>query len=475
MAGCVKTEAGGLASTFCRLATTTHDGVHWIPISYFILYPVLAGDADNLDAVNTRVVLISLAVVGVASVLVGCFSRALGAGFWPAMFCSLWIACSQVLVFPISTAWGVTNVLPVVFTMSGAWMLWRWLNERDSDDRTNSVRWGLLLGFICFLTISVLTKETGIRGLVLAAGVFVIVLIYRRELRYRKEMTALIGLLLVWVVGYFLIRYTFTKAAIPLLRYADVHGYPHMRFRPLINVKNIATLLLGSINPVNSYATYLKIVRREYSGAALFLFPAIIWGVVLFSGWLSLIVKGSRENKVTAIFIAVLLLCSLFPEFLLGRVSEYYAMASLCSLALLSAIILTFVWAKKSRLRYVLIPMACLIIVSNISSSRAKVKEILATGQNTHEIVQSMMELTKDLPDGSKIAVFHKPRSKEAFSRFGARGITTTGVNYGSVRNVWVLFEFGESIPRPREFDLILRESRDQRKLEVVAPDEVDL
>ena len=366
-------------------------------------------------------------------------------------------------------------MLPPVFTMSGAWVLWRWLNESGSNDRTNKIRWRFLFGFIGFLTLAVLTKETGIRGLVLASGVFVIVLVYRRGLRYRKEMGVLIGLLLAWVVVYFLIRCTFTEAAVPLLRYAHDHGYKQMRFSGLINAKNIAMLLLGSINPLNSYAVYLKIVQKEYLEAALFLFPAISWGLVLLSGWLLLIVKAGRQNKITAIFVAILSLCSLFPEFLLGRVSEYYAMASLYPLALLSAMVLTYIWAKKGRLRYVLIPMVCLLIVSNICLSRAKVRDILATSRNTHEIMQSMMELTRDLPSGSKIAVFHKPRSKEAFARFGPRGIETTGIWYGGDRNIWTLFEFGESIPRPEEFDLILKESEDQRKLEVVAPDELGL
>lgn len=467
MADRVDAEADGLASKFCRLLTTNHDSKHWTPISYLILYPTLVDDT------NTRIVLVNLVVVGVVSVLAGCFSRALGSDFWPAIFCSIWIASSQVLVFPIATCWGALNMLPPGFTMCGAWVLWRWLNESGSAERTNKIRWRFLFGFIGFLTLAVLTKETGIRGLVLAGGVFVIVLVYRRGLRYRREMGVLIGLLLGWVVLYFLIRYTFTEAAVPLLRYAHIGGYARMRFDGVSNVRNIAALLLGSINPVNSYAVYLRMVRKEYLEAALFLLPAISWGVVLLSGWLSLIVKAGSQNRITAIFVAILSLCSLFPEFLLGEVSEYYAMASLCPLALLSAIVLTRIWAKKGRLRYVLMSMACLVIVSNICSSRLKVREILATGRNTRDIMQSMRELTTDLPSGSKIAVLHKPRSKEAFARFGPRGIGTTGIWYGGDRNIWELFEFGDSIPRPEEFDLILKESEDQSKLEVVAPDEL--
>jgi hypothetical protein len=469
MADRVDAEANGLASKLYRLLTVNHDSAHWTPISYLILYPTLVDDT------NRGIVLINLVVLGVASVLAGCFSRALGAGFWPAIFCSVWIASSQALVLPLATCWGTLNMLPSVFTMSGAWVLWRWLNESGSDDGTSKIRWRFLFGFIGFLTLAVLTKETGIRGLVLAAGVFVIVLVYRRGLQYRKEMGVLMGLILAWVVLYTLIRYTFTDAQVPLLRDAHLGGYKQMRLDGWINVRNIGTLLLGSINPVNSYAIYLKTVWKEYLEAALFLLPAISWGVVLISGWLSLIVKASRQNKISALFVAILSLCSLFPEFLLGEVSEYYAMATLWPLALLSAIVLTYIWAKKGRLRYVLMPIVCLLSVSNICSSRAKVREILATGRNAHEIRQSMRELTRDLPSGSKIAVFYKPHSKEAFARFGPRGIETTGIWYGGDRNVWALFEFGDSIPRPEEFDLILKESKDQRKLEVVAPDELRL
>jgi hypothetical protein len=460
MANRIDAEAEGTADKFFLILRINHDRVHWAPISNLILYPTLVDDK------NTRIVLINLVVLTVVSVLAGCFSRALGADFWPAIFCSVWIASSQVLVFPVATCWGVLNMLPSVFTMSGAWVLWIWLNAQAGDDGMTKIRWRFIFGFMAFLALAMLTKETGSRGLMLAVAVVAVALVYRRNSQYRKEAAMLIIFLMGWILIYFSVRYIFTEAAVPLLR-RGMLGYQRMQIGHLNNIANIAKILLASLNPVNSYAIYLKMIQRNY----LLILPAVIWGITLLIGWGALIIKGGRKNRLVGIFVALLILCSLFPEFLLGKVSEMYAMASLWPLAILSAIVLTYIWTRNNWLRYVLVLSVFLIVVSNICSARVKVKEILATGRNSREIRQSMMELTKDLPNGSSVAIIYKPQPKESFARFGERGVRAGGMFYQKHRFSLKGFKFGEPIPNPEEFDLILKESEDQNRLEVVAPD----
>jgi len=110
-----------------------------------------------------------------------------------------------------------------------------------------------------------------------------------------------------------------------------------------------------------------------------------------------------------------------------------------------------------------------LLIVSNLYAARTKVREIMVTGQSAHAIRQSMVELTKDLPAGSKIAVIHKPRPKNVFARFGERGVQANGGlnfkgNY-TLKN----FTFDEPAPNLLNYDLILRENEEQTELEVVS------
>ncbi len=458
----IKSEGSGIKSLLCDLFTKCHS-IHWLPISNIIVY--LTFDNDK----NARIAFVSLLSVFLIALLGGCFARELGASFFPALFCSLWIASSQVLVFPIASSWGPMNILGWVFAMTAAWILWRWLKREITNQEFHRVPWGAAVLFLFIITMGILTCESTISSAILAAGVSAILLSCKHSYPYWRKTGILAVLIIVWIIAYFVIRYTIIEAPVPVFRDEHVEGYQRIRFVIPSIAKNVAQTLLGSLNPVNSYAVYLKIVSKEYIHAVILLLPAFLWGFALLFGWFVLFRKATREKRLKVLFMALLVLCSLFPQCLLGKVSEMYGMASLWPLAILSAIILTYLW-KKRWLRYFLVPVLCLFIIGNICSAQAKVREILATGQYAHKMRQSMLELSKELPDGAQIAIIHKPRSEEAFGRFGDRGIWAyDGVYYGDNELSISPVQDGQLIANPQQFDLILMESDDQGTFEVIS------
>lgn len=454
---------------YSRLLTVSNL-THWTPISNLVLCHTLRDDR------LIRIVTVNLGLVFVVSILVGSFSIVLGAHLWSAIFASAWIATSQVLVFSIASNWGPANIMPSLFTVGSTWILWRWSRNLIFENRTRVGYWWFLLAFTGLYILAIMSKETGIRGIALAVGICIIILKYRYDLRYWKKMVGLIVFITAFTVLYFSLRYFFTQADIPLIRSSVVsiedYSYPRIIFSTML--KNAITILLASLNPVNSYTIYLNIINGSHLKVLLLLFPAIIWGLILCIGWIKLFMASTKKHKFNLCFIALMVICSLFPEIFLGKVSEIYAMASLCPLGILSAIVLSNIVLRGQYWQYILIILAVLFIILNIFSARAKVREIVTTGQYAHSIRQSMKELTDDLPTGAKIAVLHKPRPKEAFGRFGVRGIQANGGLYlrGS-RHVWVSFHNYESIKNLQDFDLILKESNDQRVLQVVIPDKM--
>ncbi len=453
-----------LGVKFCRLFKATLSPIHWVPISAFILYPTQVDDS------NRRIVVINLIVLAIGAILAGCLALTLGSGFLPSLICSIWIASSQVLVLALASCWGVMNILPSVFVMAQVLILWRWFKVSMNIENPTGIRWRFILGYLFFFMLAVLTKETGIRGLLLVMAVFSIAFFYRRDRRFFNEVILLFTLIAAWLILYFAARYFFTMADIPMLRSGSAQTDYHLPRLDLLRfIKNAAMLLIGSLNPSNSYKTYLNIVEGRNLNVFLRLLPAVIWGAILFIGWLAATFIHKGEKRFNQIFVALLVLCSLFPDALLGKVSEVYAMATLWPLAVLSAIVLTFVHTRNRWLSYPIVSIICLLIVSNLYAAQAKVREIVVTGQNAHGIRQSMIELTKDLPAGSKIAVIHKPRPKNVFARFGERGVQANGGlnfkgNY-TLKN----FTFDEPAPNLLNYDLILRENEEQTELEVVS------
>ena len=185
-------------------------------------------------------------------------------------------------------------------------------------------------------------------------------------------------------------------------------------------------------------------------------------------GWIaSLRARDGKEfNK---ILVAILILCSLFPESMLGEVSEMYAMASLWPLAVLSALILTF-YKNSSHIQYhrILVCMFCIIFCLNITSTRTKTLEILKSGESAHGLRMNMLELTKDLPLKSKIAVIYRlERPQDGFSRFGEKGIQSGCGMFINRPYDWSFFQSAGEIPNTAEFDMILIENEDQTHLKV--------
>jgi hypothetical protein len=452
-----------------RLLGATLSPTHWAPISTLILYPTIVDDT------NRRIVSVNLLVLMVASLLAGCLARTLGADFWPALFCSLWVATAQVLVLAVASCWGAMNMLEPVLGMGGAWVLWRWLDDRIGENAGTRINWQLIWCFTAFVVLAMLTRETGVRW-ILAAGCVSAYLVGRtRSLRHWREMAMLFAILTAWIVVYFALRYFLTEADIPLVRTRATIGqdYHLPRLAASTIIRNAATILTGSLNVLNSYEAYLCLIKRAHTEVFLRLLPAASWGVfLLYGSWIVPAAKG-RTGRSKA-FVLVLAACSLFPESLLGKVSETYAMASLWPLAILSALVLTDVAASKRNIRWIIVLLVCLFLSADVISTRQKVDEILATGENAHQIRRSMIDLTRNLPDGCRIAVIRKPRPQEAFARFGLRGIQANESTYlRGNRHKWSAFDTSEAIPRPAEFDLILKESEDQRRLEIVAPEDL--
>ena len=113
---------------------------------------------------------------------------------------------------------------------------------------------------------------------------------------------------------------------------------------------------------------------------------------------------------------------------------------------------------------------ACLFIITNVISTKAKVKEILKTGRSAHNIRQSMFEITKNLPSGSKIAVLRAPRLKSSLGRFGERGVRANGgfSNPRTTKHYWRGFPLDMHIKKLQNFDMVLKECENQSKLCIV-------
>lgn len=456
----IRSEFNGSFNILHELCTVGH-AVHWLPVSNIIIYLTHHNDQ------NTRISIVSLLSVYAISILIFFFARELGAKFFPALFGSLWIASAQTLVFPIASAWGPMNILGSVFVICAVWILWRWLNrEMDNVESITFLCKDFIL-FLCLLSLAILTCESTIRVVILTAVLSAILIIYRYNRTLLKRLIILAAILSVWILVYFAIRYTLTDAPVPVIRAGGIEGYQKLRFDGLLCVKNIAMLLVGALNPINSYSVYGSYIEGGLKGVILPLFPAIFFGMTLIFGCFYWFKSLKGKDQLRAIFPVLLVLCSFFPQCFLGKVSEMYSMAILWPMALLSSLVLTTFFADR-KYKIILMPILCLFIFVNISSARVKVEEILKTGDNAREVRLSMVRFTEHLPEGSRVAVICKPRIKQAFGRFGDRGVWASGQLWYNNNIIVERFDSCTKLSSIKKFDLILIERDDRRGFEIL-------
>jgi hypothetical protein len=442
-----------------HLLTATNGGgtLHWIPITNIFQYILLKDDSLEY------LVFVSLGLVVLTAVFSGYFSGKLGATPIGSLFTCLLISSSQSLVFPIATSWGVTNILPSIFTVGITLILYSWLTDKMNIN-TNSHTVLLFSCYSLLLLLAMLTKEGSIRCIIICFGICIYALVVNHTRDCLREIFILLLLTLVCVLLYLMARYYWTDAVIPFIRSTGLKttDYRYPVFSPATMIRNTATLLLGSLSPVDSYWIYLTSLRKESLKFVLLLLPAFVFGLALFVGLLRLCSGRSGEPRVVFVVICLSLFSSLFPEILLKKVSEMYAMNTLWPVAVLSGIVLSDLNTKGLLCRSISMLIATFLIAGNIFSSQTKVTEILKTGQNAHSIRESMQRLTQDLPPGSRIAVFRNPRSREAFGRFGVKGMES---NYKpwipGTSHLWKEFRKGETTDTSEHFDLILEESED--------------
>jgi len=448
---------GQLESTKIMRLLTAVIGTHWVPITNIILYPTLRNDR------LIHIVIINLFLLFLVSFTIGLFALKLKTSLWSALFASVWITTSQVLVLPVGSCWGASQFMTAFLTILSAFIIWKWANKKIFNSLNNKVELRFYLVFLFLLVLAILCKETAIRIIVLAFGMSSIILYMRGDLSYLKTMVLFVFLTTICIFAYLSIRYYFTQADIPLLR-SSVTSNNYQRLSVISIPKNILTILLGSLSPINSYMIYVQAIEKKYIQVFLSILPAIILAIILLIGSFKHLSTNDRRNNLLIGFVFLLIISSMFPESLLGKVSEVYAMDSLWPLALLGAIVINKFGSKRGCRRFFIFFLATAFIMTNIISTKSKVKEILKTGIYAHMTRNRMIELTKEIPKGKKIAVYVNDRPKNAFSRFGNRGIYSgSGLYYKGRKHIWVAVKEGEKLDKEEEYALILEETKNYR------------
>jgi len=217
---------------------------------------------------------------------------------------------------------------------------------------------------------------------------------------------------------------------------------------------------------VNSYKIFLTFVNKEFFKSVILLTPGIVTLAFVLIGTSTMFRRGSPSIRFDLVFLILLLLSSLIPETFLGKVSETYAISSLWPLAVLLGVVTSWTMAKSPKNIYLLLPFLIFLIIANSISTKQKVKEIVQSSNYAHGIRGSMKQVSASLSCQSKILVFHKPRPKEAFGRFGSRGVDANGgLYFRGRRHKWIGAVLGQEQKSHDDYDVILKEDEQQKSL----------
>ncbi|HHH42640.1 MAG TPA: hypothetical protein ENK49_00735 [Gammaproteobacteria bacterium] len=438
--------------------------VHWTPVTNVLLYFTL--DDDRL----VRVLIVNLAVVLAMATAVATFARAMGAGRVPAALAGAWAGTSQALVFAVTSVWGVMNLLAPLLGMLASFMLWRWVSMQCGGCRVDRRLMMYCAGFLLLFLLALFTKETEIRCALTAALGGIVLLVCNRSATGPGKVIGLLVAVFTVVILYFALRYFLTDAQVPLLRTPEevAQTYHQPRMSLIFFAKNIAQLLLGSLTPVNSYHIYLLQKNGLSWQLLLSLLPAVALGLALVTGYIWLYLRSSQEDRLVLAFCGVFVFSSLFPEALLGKVSEIYAMATLWPLALTGALVFGRISGYNRPAGAILSVAAAALITTNVYQAKGKVSEYMVTSDYAHSMRLSMLELTGDLPAGSRIGLVYQPRSSLAFGPFGEKGIHASGARPRITPHQWTVFEKGKESDAICDMDLVLEESEDRTRVQVM-------
>jgi len=458
--------AGSGVSLLSGLLTGALGGgkVHWTPVTNVILFFTL--DDERLALILT----VNLAVIVATATAIAMVARSMGAGRLPAALAAVWAGTSQALVFAATSVWGVMNLLAPLFGLLASYMLWRWTSAQCYETGQDKGIKTYYAWFLLFFLMALFTKETEIRcALVAGLSGFVLFACSKSLVRIRHVFSLFLAVAAV-VLGYFALRYFFTDAQVPLLRTPEelAGTYHQPRMSPGFVVKNVAQLLLGSLTPVNSYHIYLSLKNGLSLQLLLQLLPALTLGLSLLVGYLWSFARSSNGERLVLVFCGIFLLASLFPEALLGKVSEIYAMATLWPLALTGAMVSGKISHNNRPMSVILTAAAVVLIATNVYQTKGKVAEYMVTSDYAHSMRLSMLSLTRDLPAGSRVGLIHMPRSPVAFGPFGEKGIHASGARPRVTEHRWVLFEKGEVTEAICSMDLVLEESADRSHVQIV-------
>jgi len=464
----IKANSKDLLSTIQQVLTISYGGltkVHWTPVSTTILYAIL-GD-DSLKSI----LFINLLLLVACGSGVYFLTIAFGASRVFAILAAAWVVVSQDLVFVTTSAWGVVNLLPPLFSMLAVWVLWKWISAQEFKQGKTFSTWAYIGLFVLCFILAVLSKETEIRQIVFIVGAAIGLLLYSEQRRAATiiEITKITVAVTITVILYFALRYYLTDAEVPLVRSANVvtDSYQSTAINPVTNIKNAAQLLLGSISPVSNYEIYLALKDRRLLYAFGLILPGIIVAASLMISLAVAFIRGSKKQKLLYVLITSAILASLFPEALLGKVSEIYAMVSIWPIAVLAAVVLSDLCDVRCKWRYPILIFFSLVILTNLVSTRIKVLQLVETGSYAHSMRQSMLKLSESLVLPGRIAILHQRRSEKAFGPFGEKGIYAGGSwPRGSVHK-WVPIQVGSGQNSLCGFHLVLIESNDRARVEL--------